>query len=554
MPISAAEKTATTTSNPDSNPSNDRATLKMTQDPSSGAHDSTKQQSSEVTQQDPMSQNEDYQSTLSALNLLRHQLKRATKDVETLTTLKKQALENPYEFVADLKDKKSRRRVPKLQKIATVPLIDWSKYRFIPDSRVAEQTAYLAGLAQSIGKPASTFRNILDYSGPFYRSEPSSPSSSVSYLKRETAKVSRAVRELPSRAGSVSEGSDKESDDEASKDDSSVGKGKGNRRTSIAQSGTMMASVPVESSPVFWKSSDSTPPRPRFPMYESDGIDEILMEHDMHIESRTPTYNQPWTDEEQRRLEELLEIYPDEAVQAQRYNKIAKALGTRSARQVASRVQKYFIKLAKLGLPVPGRVSIPPSSIPKNTRGGANRRGKITKVKARGGSSIRGAKPAMRTSGVGYNTMVSGGITNTRISGAHYLTTHGPPSALMSDDEEDNVKQSMLNVSKPNGSDERPESAGVEAGSGEVVVHEGYACDGCGIEPIIGVRYKCTVCDISEEIDLCSKCMVAGTFQNDQHTPDHPFEAIHVANPLPYYADNDYAPNEYMGEYSYLGL
>ena len=40
----------------------------------------------------------------------------------------------------------------------------------------------------------------------------------------------------------------------------------------------------------------------------------------------------------------------------------------------------------------------------------------------------------------------------------------------------------------------------------------------------------------------------------DQHTPDHSFEAIHVANPLPYYADNDYAPNEYLGEYSYLGL
>lgn len=63
----------------------------------------------------------------------------------------------------------------------------------------------------------------------------------------------------------------------------------------------------------------------------------------------------------QRRLEELLEVYPDEPVQSQRFLKISKALGTRTTKQVASRVQKYFIKLAKLGLPVPGRVSIPVS-------------------------------------------------------------------------------------------------------------------------------------------------------------------------------------------------
>lgn len=44
---------------------------------------------------------------------------------------------------------------------------------------------------------------------------------------------------------------------------------------------------------------------------------------------------------------------------------------------------------------------------------------------------------------------------------------------------------------------------------------DGYVqCDACGVEPIVGVRYKCTVCDISEEVDLCSKCMAVGTFRN----------------------------------------
>lgn len=39
-----------------------------------------------------------------------------------------------------------------------------------------------------------------------------------------------------------------------------------------------------------------------------------------------------------------------------RYTKIAKALGNRTPRQVASRLQKYFQKLYAAGLPVPGRI------------------------------------------------------------------------------------------------------------------------------------------------------------------------------------------------------
>jgi hypothetical protein len=62
-----------------------------------------------------------------------------------------------------------------------------------------------------------------------------------------------------------------------------------------------------------------------------------------------------------QRLQELLDVFPDEPIQAQRFNKISKALGTRTPKQVASRVQKYFIKLAKRGLPVPGRITIPVS-------------------------------------------------------------------------------------------------------------------------------------------------------------------------------------------------
>lgn len=72
-------------------------------------------------------------------------------------------------------------------------------------------------------------------------------------------------------------------------------------------------------------------------------------------DNKPETFNQLWSCEEQKRLEELLEIYPEEPIEARRYKKIAKALGTRTTLQVMSRIQKYFAKLAKAGLPIPGR-------------------------------------------------------------------------------------------------------------------------------------------------------------------------------------------------------
>ena len=56
-------------------------------------------------------------------------------------------------------------------------------------------------------------------------------------------------------------------------------------------------------------------------------------------------HNKPWTVEEQRHLEELLLEFPPEENEAQRCRKIANKLGTRTALQVQSHCQKYFIKL-----------------------------------------------------------------------------------------------------------------------------------------------------------------------------------------------------------------
>ncbi|KFO23260.1 ZZ-type zinc finger-containing protein 3 [Fukomys damarensis] len=72
-------------------------------------------------------------------------------------------------------------------------------------------------------------------------------------------------------------------------------------------------------------------------------------------DTKPETFNQLWTVEEQKKLEQLLLKYPPEEVESRRWQKIADELGNRTAKQVASRVQKYFIKLTKAGIPVPGR-------------------------------------------------------------------------------------------------------------------------------------------------------------------------------------------------------
>ena len=50
-------------------------------------------------------------------------------------------------------------------------------------------------------------------------------------------------------------------------------------------------------------------------------------------------------------------------------------------------------------------------------------------------------------------------------------------------------------------------------------VHIGYACDGCGVNPIVGNRYKCAVCS---NFDFCEECEEKN---KDSHL--HPFIKIY---------------------------
>lgn len=46
--------------------------------------------------------------------------------------------------------------------------------------------------------------------------------------------------------------------------------------------------------------------------------------------------------------------------------------------------------------------------------------------------------------------------------------------------------------------------------------HTSVQCDGCGVNPIIGVRYKCSIC---KDFDFCQKC---------EETTDHPHAFLKI--------------------------
>jgi hypothetical protein len=51
-------------------------------------------------------------------------------------------------------------------------------------------------------------------------------------------------------------------------------------------------------------------------------------------------------------------------------------------------------------------------------------------------------------------------------------------------------------------------------------VHHHIICDGCGVTPIKGLRYKCTVCP---DYDLCATCEA-----KNEHPETHPLLKIHA--------------------------
>lgn len=276
----------------------------------------------------------------------------------------------------------------------------------------------------------------------------------------------------------------------------------------------------------------------------------ILIRGRVLSENKPATFNQLWTAEEQKRLEELLLKFPPEDVESRRWEKIANALGNRTTTQVASRVQKYFIKLAKAGLPVPGR--IPNVTAARKIGTGHNRRGyhhqgcqKSTYLFSHSTFFASHRPPVFMSEADDDSCSSSWGHLETINSGSQDKSEARPEkdedAHLDATVKESAEYQELLTLRKVR--EERMKRTGLAQ-------HVGFRCDRCECSPIVGTRWHCTDCPVATSVDFCNDC-VDCMHETVTHKDDHHMEPIRVAQDCSTFHDRDYM--SFTGaDYNYL--
>lgn len=208
------------------------------------------------------------------------------------------------------------------------------------------------------------------------------------------------------------------------------------------------------------------------------------------------TFNKPWTVEEQLRLEELLVEFPPERNESNRYRKIAEALGTRNLRQVCSRVQKYNMKMKKVGQI---------KSINANSK---NLNKKIVSLSHKNIGAL--LKP----------------------------TTFIPSTTLIDDVDVYNANQNKFNLSHKNIEMSNKTKLTILdeilkdklSENNCTLIHNNFKCCVCQSSPILGTRWNCNDCpSIGKNSDFCSDCIV-DVVRNVLEEPPHPLN--HLVTPI----------------------
>ncbi|XP_019879434.2 ZZ-type zinc finger-containing protein 3 [Aethina tumida] len=219
-----------------------------------------------------------------------------------------------------------------------------------------------------------------------------------------------------------------------------------------------------------------------------------------------------WTVEEQKRLEELLVIYPPEPIEAQRFKKIAKALGTRTVKQVNSRVQKYFLKLYKAGLPIPGRL---PKNCEKYKKALPHKHQRNNHYFLKPTTFFPELSVPV-TLNEEDNIPGPSSRQATTSSSSNYLipsTYHQPTNQPVNEKSEAEMKLELLKRVKEEKMKEKEYSP---------FFHTGHTCDFCNETPIVGSRWHCVTCSM-DSVDFCTDCMISQMYSDNPHPISHNF-------------------------------
>ncbi|KAM9845161.1 ZZ-type zinc finger-containing protein 3 [Aulostomus maculatus] len=281
------------------------------------------------------------------------------------------------------------------------------------------------------------------------------------------------------------------------------------------------------------KESESSPMYSSLPTSDAPGNDrQTQMIRGRICHSNKPdTFNQLWTVEEQKKLEQLLVKFPPEEVESRRWQKIADELGNRTAKQVASRVQKYFIKLTKAGIPVPGRT---PNLCMYTKKASSKRQHHLNKHLYRPSTFLTSYEPPV--------------YMDEDDERSAYYSSMQDPSADDSDEEvpvelrslpEYKELLELKRLKKQKLQEIQEDKAGVR--------HHGYKCDVCGMEPIQGVRWHCQDCPPGSSVDFCSNCSDC-LLKTETHKSNHHLEPVYQPDT---FLDRDYCLPQ-STSYNYL--
>ncbi|KAG0286469.1 ZZ-type zinc finger-containing protein 3, partial [Dissophora globulifera] len=511
----------------------------------------------------------DFQILSMAIKRYKWQLSQCPKDISRLTSLKEKHMEDPLDFLRQLKSKEFR--YPEGQKTIPAPVIEWSKYQFPPANRLQEMERahhqqhqqhqhqhhhhHHASTASHVSthpthQPTSDHQPLdsaTTLAPPQTLPRPLLPATrpllpATEFHQQSSEQSSSHIVSLPLQNQTI---------DHSSSDAPLVVIQPGELGTnSNITYNHMNGNVEIHPGTISTSSSSATLPhiKPLGTSREGSSVRD---------DPKPPLYNIPWSDEEQELLERLLEVYPDEPVAAQRFQKISAAMKTRTPKQVASRVQKYFIKLVKAGLEAPGRMNYSLETSKSRGKAGstgvaANAKGKKRKdgpTSAGDGSGAGGpkSKAAARKkneaggmdAGAARPAAAGGtkkkqkaksllGSGSGRTSGTQYLNYSSAPTVYMSEEDDEESVQDMLAASGGQGSS-----------SSRIATHLGFSCNSCGVEPILGIRYSCMDCEELGGTELCGLCYNSGAFQSEQHLLSHRFQAVETAD-MPAYSHDHY--------------
>jgi hypothetical protein len=312
-----------------------------------------------------LSESAEYHALLRTLVSLEAQLLTALRDIDTLAALRRRIVHHTIAFCRQLRDDPVSVMLPTRQRVVDVPHIDESLlvlHRPATRSAVRQLEEPLAVAGAAAAEAAGAAAASADATG----SVPATPAGDMLIAGDVLAMLQSAAQKehheedsdqkesAPAYAPApTTEGMLLEERSAASSPMGTTQNG-GNARP-LGDVRLDPSKLSVGAQVAFRESMKLVAPAAAG-MVASSHVPQASVEEGGE-EDGPATRNLPWNEDEQQRLDELLIKYPENMFDrlVERWDIIARELGTRTRQQVWSRCQKYFLKLTKAGLPIPGR-------------------------------------------------------------------------------------------------------------------------------------------------------------------------------------------------------